>query len=95
MLPDDDGILVQVRDVGSAETFRILLYDHPTDVRVEETLLDGIGVFIGVSVAMVCAVVPRPPADGPLDGASANSGEVDLKGKGGPIRGMCPETLVA
>lgn len=63
VLPDHHGVVVEVRDVGSADTLGVLLHEHPTEVRVEETLADGIGVLVGVGVSVVSTVVSRPPSD--------------------------------
>jgi len=54
-------------------------------VGVEEALADRVGVLFGVGVAVVGAVSGRPPADGALDGASTDSGKIDLEGKGGLV----------
>jgi hypothetical protein len=54
-------------------------------MRVEETLADGIGILDGVGVSVVSAVIPRPPADRALHGASAHGSEVDLEGGGGLV----------
>ena len=37
MLPDNNWILVEIADIGAANTLWVLLHDHPSDVRVEET----------------------------------------------------------
>jgi hypothetical protein len=34
VLPDNNGIIVEIRDVGAADALRVLLHDHPADVRV-------------------------------------------------------------
>ena len=95
VLPDDDGVLVEVGDVGTAGALGVLLHDHPAEVRVEETLANRVGVLFGVGIAVVSTVAARPPADGALDGTSAHGGEVDLEGKRGLVRGVSPETVVA
>lgn len=77
VLPSDDGVFVEVRDVGAANTLGVLLHDHPSKVRVEETLANGVGILVGVSVAVVSTVIARPPSDGALDSTSTNSGKVD------------------
>merc|ERR1711881_103794 len=61
VLPDDNGIVVQVRDVGTANSLRVLLHDHPPEVRVEQTLPDAVWVLVGVGVAVVRTVVASPP----------------------------------
>lgn len=95
VLPDDDGVIVQVGDVGAANALGVLLHDHPAEVGIEETLADGIWVFIGVSVAMVGAMVSGPPADGALDGAAAHSSEEDLQRHSRRVGGMSPEAVIA
>jgi hypothetical protein len=82
VLEDDDGVIVQVGDVGAADALRILLHDHPAKVGVEEALADRVGVLVGVGIPVVRAVVPGPPADGALDGAAAHGREEDLEGGG-------------
>ena len=32
MLPDNDGVIVQVRNIGTTDTLWVLLHDHPSDV---------------------------------------------------------------
>lgn len=38
VLPNNDWVIVQVGDVGTANTLWVLLHDHPSEVRVYETL---------------------------------------------------------
>lgn len=40
VLPDNDWVIVQIRDIGTANTLWVLLHDHPSEMRVEETLSD-------------------------------------------------------
>ena len=51
VLPDDNWVLVQITDVCAAGALWVLLHDHPAEVGVEETLTDGVGVFVG---AVLC-----------------------------------------
>lgn len=94
VLEDDDGILVEIGDVGTADSLGVLLHDHPADVRVEETLADRVGILVGIGVSVVSTVIPGPPAGGTLDGGSATSGEPDLERKGGLVRSVSPESVV-
>jgi hypothetical protein len=32
MLPNNDGVIVQVRNIGTTDTLWVLLHDHPSDV---------------------------------------------------------------
>ena len=57
MLPDNDGVIVQVGDVGTTNAFWVLLHDHPSDVRVEKTLSNGVWVLVGIGVSVVGSVV--------------------------------------
>jgi hypothetical protein len=81
VLPDDDGVLVEVGDVSAADTLGVLLHDHPAEMAVEETLADRVGVLVGVGVAVVGAVITAPPADGTLNSSSTDGGEEDPEGK--------------
>jgi len=63
MLPDNDGVIVQIGDVGTADTLWVLLHDHPSDMRVQKTLPDGVWVLVGVGVSVVSTVISRPPSD--------------------------------
>jgi hypothetical protein len=95
VLPDNDGVLVEVGDVGAADALGVLLHDHPAKMAVQEALADAVGVLGGVGVAVVSTVVTAPPADGALDGTAANSGEEDAQRQGGIVRLVCPETMVS
>lgn len=94
MLPNDNGALVQVGDVGSADALGVLLENHPADVRVEETLADGVGILVGVGVSVVSTVVPGPPPDGALNSAGADGSKVDLERKGGLVGLVSPQSVV-
>ena len=94
VLPDDDGVLVQVGNVGAADALGVLLHEHPSEVAVQKTLANAVGVLDGVGVAVVSAVVTAPPADGALDGTAANSSEEDLEREGSVVGLVSPETMV-
>jgi hypothetical protein len=94
VLPNDDRVLVQVGDISAADTLGVLLHDHPAKVRVQKTLADGVGVLVGVGIAVVSTVVTAPPADGALDSTAANSSEEDRKREGGVVGLVRPETMV-
>ena len=94
VLPDDDGVLVQVGDISAADALGVLLHDHPAKMRVQETLADGVRVLVGVGVAVVSTVVTAPPADGALDSTAANSSEEDRKRERGVVGLVRPKTVV-
>jgi hypothetical protein len=95
VLPDNNGVVVEVRDVGTANSLGVLLHEHPTEVRVEKTLPDAVGVLVGVGVAVVSAMVAGPPSDGTLNGTATNSSEEDLEREAGRVGCVCPQTVVA
>lgn len=95
VLPDDDGVLVEIGDVGSALSLRVLLEDHPADVGVEETLSDGVGILLGIGVTVVSSVAVRPPSNGTLNGTSANGSEVDSQGEVTLVGAVRPKTMVS
>lgn len=75
VLPDNDGVLVEIGDVGAADALGVLLHDHPAEMAVEQAFADAVGVLVGVGVAVVSAVVTAPPADRALDSTSTDGGE--------------------
>lgn len=94
VLPDDDGILVEVGDISAADAAGVLLHDHPADVAVKEALADGIGILLGVGIAMVRTMETGPPASAALNSSGATGGEEDPERKGSLIAGVSPETMV-
>ena len=60
MLPDDDGVFIEIAYVGTANSLRVLLHHHPTEVAIEESLSHGVRIFIGVGVAVMSTVVTGP-----------------------------------
>ena len=57
MLPDNDWVIVQVGDIGTANSLWVLLHDHPSDVGVEKTLANGVWVLVGVGVSVMSSMV--------------------------------------
>lgn len=90
VLPHDEGVLVEVGDVGAADALRVLVEHHPAHVRVREALLDRVGVLVRVRVSVVGAVAAGPPPDRALDGAGAACGEVEFEDRGCLVGGMGP-----
>lgn len=85
VLPDNDGILIQIGNIGTANSLGVLLHQHPAEMRVQETLADGIWIFFGVCVSVMGTMITGPPSDGTFDGAASDSSEEDSKRKGGRI----------
>lgn len=85
MLPDDNGILVQVGDVGAANALGVLLHDHPSEMRVEETLANGVRVLVGIGVAMMAAMSGTPPPGTALHGTSTRGSEENPERKLGLV----------
>lgn len=56
VLPDDNGVLVQIGDVSATHALGVLLEDHPAKVRVPETLADGVGILLSIGVAVMDAM---------------------------------------
>jgi len=57
VLPDDDWVIVEVRDIGTADSLWVLLHDHPSDVGVEKALADRVWVLVSVGVSVVGPVI--------------------------------------
>lgn len=81
VLPDDNGVLIEIGNVGTARALGVLLENHPAKMRVEKTLANGVGILLGVGIAMVGTMLPGPPADRTFDGASTDSSEIDFQGE--------------
>jgi len=94
VLPSDDLVLGQIRDVGDTD-LASRLDNHPSDVCPPETLVSRVGVELGVGVSVVCSVTSRPPLDGTLDCAGASHGEGVLKGCRSIVRSVGPKSMVA
>lgn len=90
VLPDAKRVLVEIGDVRAADALGVLLHKHPTNVRVPEALLHGVGVLVGVGVAVVGPVLAGPFPDGALDGGSADGAQVDLEREGGFVARVGP-----
>ena len=94
MLPDNNRVLVKIRDISPANPLRILLHQHPAEMGVEKTLANRIWVLVGISVAVMGAMVPGPPSHGSFDSTSANQSEKDPEWECSGIRRMCPQSMV-
>jgi hypothetical protein len=56
VLPDNDGVLIEIGDVGTALSLRVLLEDHPAHVGVHETFANGVRVLVGIGITVVNTV---------------------------------------
>ena len=90
VLPDDNRIPVQIRDINAAEAFGILSEDQPSDVSVKKTLTNRIRILIGICVAVMGAMVSTPCSDRIFYCATANSSKPDLERKAGSVGPMRP-----
>ena len=81
MLPDHYRVLVKIGDIGTTNSLRVLLHDHPAEVRVEQALADGVRVLVGIGVAVMGTMVSSPPADTALNGGSTSKSEKDSQWK--------------
>lgn len=95
VLPDDHRVFVQVRNISTADPLRVLLHQHPAEVRVEKAFADGVWVFVGVGVSVMCAVVSRPPSDRSFHCPTTHSGQEDSQRKRGGVGCMSPQPMVA
>ena len=90
MLPNDDRVLIEVGDVCAANSLGVLLHQHPPKVGIEETFADGIWIFVGVGVSVMCAVITSPPSYRAFDGTPANSCKKDPEREGSRVRRVGP-----
>ena len=81
VLPDNNGILVQVRNIGTSNTLRILLKNHPSQMRVEQSLADTVRILVGIGVTVMSSVITRPPTNGTLNSTATNSCKENLQRK--------------
>lgn len=57
VLPDNDGVIVEVRNVGTADSLWVLLQEHPSEVGVDEPLADRVWVLVGIGVTVMSSVI--------------------------------------
>ena len=85
VLPDDNGIVVEIGDVGAANSLGVLLHEHPAEVRVEQALADAVGILVGVGVAVMGTVISGPPSDRALNCTASEGSPEDLEGCRGRV----------
>ena len=94
VLPLDDLVSAQVRDVGNTD-LASGLDDHPSDVGPPEPLVGGVRVELGVGVSVVRSVTAGPPLDRSLDGSGTSEGKSVLKRDRGVVRPVRPQSVIA
>ena len=57
MLPNNNWIIIQIRNVRSPNALWVLLHDHPSEMRVEEALADRVWVLVGIGISVVSSVI--------------------------------------
>lgn len=95
VLPHDDWVCVQVGNVGSANLLWVLLQNHPTEVRVPESLSDRVWILFGVGISMMSSVISRPPSDGALDGTASKGSQDESQDRGGRVRTVSPIPMIS
>lgn len=85
MLPDNDGVFVEIGDISAADTLGVLLHDHPAKMAVQKALTNAVGVLAGIGVAVVGAVITAPPSDRALNSTSTDGGQKDPQRKAGIV----------
>ena len=95
MLPNNDWIFVEIRDVCPPNSLWVLLHQHPAEMRVEKTLADGIGVLFSVGISVVSTMVTSPPSHRALDGTATNCCKEDAEREGSGVGGMGPQSMIA
>jgi len=73
VLQADEDIRVEIRDIGTSDTFGVLLEDHPSEMCVHQAFSDRVWIFLCVGVTMMSTMVSRPPPNGSFDGAATKS----------------------
>jgi len=93
VLPPHYLVLAQIADVRHTRpTAR--LQEHPSYMRVPETLMGVVRVEVGVGIAMVCPVTSRPPLDRAFDSTGSRKGKIILQRNRCIVRPMCPKPVV-
>jgi len=95
VLPDHDWILIEIGDVGTANSLGVLLHQHPAEVRIHKTLANRVWVLVGISVSVMSTMITSPPSDGAFDSTTTDGCEEDSKRKSGGVGSVCPEAMVA
>ena len=93
MLPSYDLVVLEVTCIGGAR-FDTGFCEHPADMRPPQAAMSTIWVEVGVSVAVMSAVVSTPPFDRTLHCAGTRYREEVLQWLGGIVSPVRPETMI-
>lgn len=85
VLPSDNWALIQIGNVSSAHSLWVLSHDHPSEMRVQKALADGVWILLGIGISVMSSVASCPPSDGAFNGTTTNKGKVDLEREGGGV----------
>lgn len=75
VLPYNDWILSNIKDISTTKILQVLLKNQPAIVGVKQALLNRVYILHGVRVAVVCAVLSAPGPDGVFDGTTNKSSQ--------------------
>lgn len=75
VLPDNDRVFVQVRDLRSAFVLRVLIQDHPHEVCIPSPLHHTIWVLGCVGPSVMRSVLAAPPSDRSLHGTTTGTSQ--------------------
>lgn len=60
MLENHDWVFIEIGDISPSDALWVLLHEHPSEVRVEQSFPDTIRILVGVGVTMMSAMVSSP-----------------------------------
>jgi hypothetical protein len=86
VLPDNNRILVQIRDIRSSLILGILLQDHPHEMRIPNPLHNTVRIFRGIRPSMMRSVFTAPPPNGPLHRTSASTSQENPERKASNVK---------
>jgi hypothetical protein len=90
VLRADERVRVEIGNVCAANTFGILLENHPAEMSVHQSFANRVGILLGIGISMMGTVIPRPPSDRAFNGTTSNRGKNVLKWSRSGIRTMSP-----
>lgn len=78
VLPHDDVVLEKIRNISDTRLLEWLEH-HPAEMGVEETVVDGIRVLVGIGISVVGAMTTAPPSCRAFKCSSTSEGEEVLE----------------